>query len=265
MSGRYVRSMEFEQAASILEGIPNMSRDEGRRVYDHLNTAGARDVLELGTAHGVSSSYMAAAVSERGGKVTTVDHVEATKHRDPQPGDVIARTGLEGSIERVLVSDSSYTWWLKDKIAERTNADGWCEPAYDFAYIDGAHNWTIDGLAVFLVEKLLRPGGWLLLDDLDWSYGGSGSTFGPGQSPADLHMSDAEVGPPHMQLVFDLIVRQHPAFAEARIENNEWGWAKKDPAAPKRFETVQTRQPAARRIRALARRAEHKARGLARR
>ena len=65
---------------------------------------------------------------------------------------------------------SSYTWWLKEQVAARCDAHGNVEPRFDFVYLDGAKNWTIDGLAVVLVEKLLRPGGWLLMDDLDWTY-----------------------------------------------------------------------------------------------
>src|SRR5205085_1807308 len=63
-----------------------------------------------------------------------------------------------------------YTWWLKEQVAARSDRDGNCEPRFDFVYLDGAKNWTIDGLAVVLIEKLLRPGGWLLMDDLDWTY-----------------------------------------------------------------------------------------------
>ena len=44
-------------------------------------------------------------------------------------------------------------------------------PRFDLVYLDGAKNWTIDGLAVVLAERLLRPGGWLLMDDLHWTYG----------------------------------------------------------------------------------------------
>ena len=65
---------------------------------------------------------------------------------------------------------SSYTWWLKEQVQARSDRAGNVEPLYDFVYLDGAKNWTIDGLAVVLVEKLLRPGGWLLMDDLDWTY-----------------------------------------------------------------------------------------------
>src|SRR5918999_1784722 len=66
---------------------------------------------------------------------------------------------------------SSYTWWLKERIEERADAHGNVEPCFDFVYLDGAKNWTIDGFAVVLAEKLLRPGGWLLMDVLEWTYG----------------------------------------------------------------------------------------------
>ena len=65
---------------------------------------------------------------------------------------------------------SSYTWWLKEQVQARSDARATSSRRYDFVYLDGAKNWTIDGLAVVLIEKLLRPGGWLLMDDLHWTY-----------------------------------------------------------------------------------------------
>ena len=35
---------------------------------------------------------------------------------------------------------SSYTWWLKEQVAARSDAHGNVEPAYDFIYLDGAKN-----------------------------------------------------------------------------------------------------------------------------
>jgi predicted O-methyltransferase YrrM len=192
--------VEFDRVADLIDGIPHMSRHEGRRLYDHLRNTGAREVLELGTAHGVSSAYMAAAVGEVGGRVTTIDHVVTTRLRNPDPADVIASTGLGSAIERVLIEDSSYTWWLKDRVAEQSDDAGNCDPMYDFIYIDGAHNWTIDGFATLLAEKLLRPSGWLLLDDLQWTYGAAETSAGPGQGAEDLRLSSAEIASPHIQL-----------------------------------------------------------------
>ena len=67
-------------------------------------------------------------------------------------------------------SASTYTWFLKKQVEARSDAAGNCEPLYDFCYLDGSKDWTTDGLAVVLIEKLLRPGGWLLMDDLDWTF-----------------------------------------------------------------------------------------------
>ena len=203
-----------------------MQEIQGRIVFDHLQKTGCQRVLEIGTAHGVSASYMAAAIAPRDGRVTTLDHAEATKLRDPAPGDVLARAGVTPFVDRVLVGDSSYTWWLGDKIREQTRK-GRCEPLYDFVYVDGAHNWTIDGFSFFLVEKLLQPGGWILFDDLGWSYGSSAVSFGPGQSPDALGLSPAERSEPHVARVFELLVTQHAAFSNFIIQGDEWGWAQK--------------------------------------
>jgi len=231
--------MEFTAVSEVLDGIPNMTPDRAHRVYDHLVATDSRHVLELGTAHGTSACYMAAAVQERSGSVTTVDHAVATRQRDPQPDEVIDLCGLDGHVERVLVEDSSYTWWLGDQIAANTS-DGVCRPVYDFVYIDGAHNWTIDGFSFFLVDKLLRPGGWLLLDDLAWSYGASGSSFGPGQGPDALGLSAAERAVPHMRLGFDLLIAQHPSYSNFWIEDDDWAWAQKWPDGRRSVERVTT-------------------------
>lgn len=232
--------MDFESVAGALQGVPVMSPEQGKRVYDHLKETGARDVLELGTAHGVSSCYMAAAVEEMGGHLTTLDRRVATRELDPQPADVIARAGLDAAITSILIDDSSYNWWLMQKVAGNSDRDGNCSPAYDFVYIDGAHNWTIDGFAVILVEKLLRPGGWLLLDDLQWTYGAASVPFQQGQRPADLGLSQSEIETPHMQRVFDLIVLQHPSFTDFKVEDLDWGWARKNPGVQRRLEVTRS-------------------------
>lgn len=61
-----------------------MTPEFGRRVYTHVTEAKPEQVLELGTAHGVSAAYIAAALEANGrGHLTTVDHGGA--HFDPPP------------------------------------------------------------------------------------------------------------------------------------------------------------------------------------
>jgi predicted O-methyltransferase YrrM len=224
----------FDEVARAIAGIPFMSPEQGRLVFDHVRSTGVRDALELGTAHGVGAAYMAAA----GARVTTVDHAGAVF--TPSPEEVAARAGVAENIT-IVREYSSYTWWLKEEIAQRSDAHGNVEPAFDFVYLDGAKNWTIDGLAVVLAEKLLRPGGWLLLDDLDWTYAQD-----PGREATDgIHhreLSEPERTQPHLRAVFDLIVAQHPSFTELKVQDEWWGWARKAPGEPRRY-TLETTRP----------------------
>jgi len=209
-----------------------MPAPDGRRIYDHIRRTKPDQVLELGTAHGVSAVYIAAALEANGkGSVTTVDFADAS-YTDPTPEELAERAGLTHRIE-IVRRYSSYTWFLKEKISEQTDGAGNCEPLYDFCFLDGCKNWTIDGLAVFLIEKLLRPGGWLLMDDLSWSFGDQGSRDGRESCDGitNRSLSSEELAEPHLMAVFELLVKQHPAFVNFRVENDWWGWAQKAPVA----------------------------------
>lgn len=229
-------SVAFDAVADAVEGVPFMSCDQGRRVFDHVRASGACDLLELGTAHGAGAAYMAAALPA-GGRLTTVDFAGAAY--DPSPEAVLARAGMADRVA-VVRAHSSYTWWLKEQVQARTDADGNVTPYLDFVYLDGAKNWTVDGLAVVLVEKLLRPGGWLLMDDLGWTYADSDRAATDGVVHREL--SVAERSEPHLRAVFDLIVAQHPSFTEVRVQDEWWGWARKAPGEPRRY-VVETSRP----------------------
>ncbi len=179
------------------------------------------------------------------------------------PEAVLARAGVADRVD-VVREFSSYTWWLKEQVRARSDAHGNVEPRFDFVYLDGAKNWTVDGLAVVLVEKLLRPGGWLLMDDLDWTYADD-----PGREATDgvVHreLSEPERTEPHVRAIFDLIVAQHPSFTELKVQDEWWGWARKAPGEPRRY-TLETSRPLGalaagaarkgiRRLRAMRRRA----------
>ena len=226
--------MEFEQVAAAVAGVPYMSPELGRRIYDHIRRTGATDVLELGSAHGVGTAYMAAAVAANGrGHVTTVDYSAAAF--DPPPQQTVAAAGLSDWVT-VVREHSSYNWYLAKLVEAASDPAGNVEPGVDFCYLDGSKNFSVDGLAAVLAEKLLRPGGWLLMDDLEWAYvsnpwiapTGDGRPFGP--------LSESELNEPNLLAVFNLIVRQMPSMTRFVIEDAWWGWAQKNPDAPRRLE-----------------------------
>jgi predicted O-methyltransferase YrrM len=238
-----IRRVQFEEVAERVAGVPFMAPEFGRSVYTHVTEAKPEHVLELGTAHGVSAAYIAAALEANGrGHLTTVDHGGA--HFDPPPEDVLARAGVADRVT-IVREHSSYNWFLKLQTERNSDASGNCSPIYDFVFLDGSHNFDIDGLAVVLIEKLLRPGGWLLLDDLDWTYehnpwvapelwpDGNARPFGP--------LSEDQRKAPQVGAVFELIVKQHPSFTHFVREDEWFGWAHKQPGEPRRYDLKMSR------------------------
>ena len=178
----------------------------------------------------MASAYIAAALEENGsGTVVTVES-SAVSFDDPTAEELLERLGFS-DIATVDQRVEHLPWFLKKQVEAQSDGQGNCEPLYDFCYLDGSKDWTTDGLAVFLVEKLLRPGGWLLMDDLDWTFSSyEGDVVGIlNKAP----MSADERNEPHLRAVFDLIVKQHPSFTELRVQDGWWGWARKAPGEPR--------------------------------
>jgi predicted O-methyltransferase YrrM len=215
--------MEFDDVAHLVEGVPNMSPEQGRRIYDFILFHQMTDVLELGTAHGTSACYMAAALHKLGrGRVVTIDRPDA-QQRDPNVFELLDRTGLKAFVEPVS-NPSGYNWELMKMIQKRSRLER-SEPRFDFCYIDGAHTWETDGFVFFLVEKLLRRGGWILFDDLDWTFHKSSTLR---EEPWVRDLPEVERTMPQMTKVFELLVRQHAGFDSFSVDEEwGWGWARK--------------------------------------
>jgi hypothetical protein len=209
--------VKFETLVSRLqqfEFLCTIGPESGRELYDFILFG-----------HGTSSCYVAAALDELGrGHLTSVDLERAREWQRPSIDDLLAATDL-GKYVSVMRESTSYTWFLKKAIEQNTTGSG-CVPAYDFCFIDGPKHWTIDGMAFFLVDKLLKPGGWILFDDLTWKR--SDQTH---RQELDyisfLEMGEDEIASAHVDLVFKLLVMQHPNYGDFKIENNWWAWARK--------------------------------------
>lgn len=216
--------MRFDEIRSHLQGIPFISPERARVLYNFVLERQPHNCLELGTAHGASSCYVAAALDELGrGHLTTVDRISARKWQRPSVDDLLLRTGLRSYVT-VAREQTSYNWFLK-KMLETNTIGMQCTPIYDFCYIDGAKNWTIDGFAFFLVDKLLCNDGWILFDDYDWTYAATGRTVTDGVNHEEL--GDDELKTPHIELVVRLLMGQHPDYSEIKIQDGCWAWGHK--------------------------------------
>jgi predicted O-methyltransferase YrrM len=204
------------QLTAIVRDTPHMTAAQGERITSFILENQISDILELGFRHGVSTAYMATALAQTGnGRIVTVDLTSA-KDNQPNIEDLLGRIGERDRVE-VFYEPTSYTWRLMRLLREDPS------PRFDLCYIDGAHDWFVDGFAFFLVDRLLRPGGWIIFDDLDWTYAGS---------PALAHtervrqMPEDERTAPQVRLVYDILVKTHPHYHNF-LEEGEWAFAQK--------------------------------------
>jgi len=210
--------MQFDKAAEVLKGIPYTGEDKGRFFYDFILARRPQRVLELGVAHGVSTCYQAAALDEYGGHI---DCVDLQREVDPNVEGLSAKLGLAERVSSYREA-SSYTWFLKKTIEAQTR-DGVCEPLYDLIFIDGPKDWTVDGCAFFLADKLLRPGGWIMLDDYSWTYAKRNLTEGY----VFKTLSPEELAEPQVEAIFRLLVMQHPSYSNFEVWDDSLAFAQK--------------------------------------
>jgi predicted O-methyltransferase YrrM len=221
--------MKFDQVAHLLHSYRTqeddkvlflLAQDTMQAIYDCVLHSGARTCLELGTGFGATTCVIAAALDELGGgHVTTLDVLV----REPIGVNVLAHhTGLSKYI-KVIADPVGYNWHLGE-MAQKQTESGICVPFVDFCFLDGAHEWGPDALATFLVAKLLRPGSWLVLDDLDFKLRGCQ----PGWKTVFADRTDKELDALQVERIFNLVLRQHPHFGAFAIsDSGRTGWARK--------------------------------------
>ena len=223
--------MKFAEIHSRVGNIPFISKKNARFLYDLIVGEKVSDVLELGIAHGVATCIIAAALHELGrGKVTAVDLLGADFK--PTAEELLARCGLSHYAE-VARMKTGYNWFLHNKIAEQST-NGVCQPLYQLCIIDGPKNWTIDGAAFFMADKLLLYGGVMIFDDYNWTYAEASKVREVTDGITHRALSAEEAQTPHIREVFDLLVRQHPGYGEfSIIDEGNWVTARKRAAAIK--------------------------------
>lgn len=208
--------MTNEQVYEIVRGVPHMALERAKLITSFIIEHKLLNILELGFRHGVSTCYMANALAELGGgHITTID-LENARQAKPNIEDLLERVGQRQRVT-VYYESRSYTWRMM-KMLEADPA-----PRFDFCFVDGAHNWFVDGFAFFLADRLLKAGGWMLFDDLNWTYDDS-----PCLRNSDLvrEMPEEERTTPQVLKVYELLVKPHPSYDNFRV-NQGWAYAQK--------------------------------------
>jgi len=100
----------------------------------------------------------------------------------------------------------SYTWSLLKLAIEHP------EGLFDLAYLDGAHSIAHDIGAVALLKTLVRPEGYLLLDDLHWSFAKSPSMNPEKRPEIRGWFTREQLDTPHVQMIADALLEPDADF-----------------------------------------------------
>ena len=199
--------------------IDYMRHSEASLIRDFIIEQQARDILEIGFFHGKSSAYFAAILEDLGqGHLVTIDRDSARK-REPNIDQVLSALGL---VHRVtpIYAERSYTWELAKMIRATPR------PQFDLCYFDGGHTWDATGFGFVLVDLLLRPGGWIVFDDLEWTI--EAATRSIARTPKHwLDCSADEQATPAVRMVFDILVPHLGYTQQHEVNDGQWGIARK--------------------------------------
>lgn len=135
------------ESVSLEETIPVVTPTVGHFLELMVEVSGARDILEIGTAIGYSTVYLARGARKTGGKVLTVD---MNKGRVERANRYLERAGLEDIVEIHLENALKYLPQVKK--------------SYDFIFVDAAKGEYPEYLD--LISPLVAPGGLLVVDNV---------------------------------------------------------------------------------------------------
>ncbi len=158
-AGRYLDDLVPPRPAELARmeeharriGFPIVGPASGQLCYQITRMTGARSVFEMGSGFGYSTAWFARAVQENGG---------GTVHHVVWDADLSARARRHLS---ALGYDDIVRYHVGEAVAALSEAEG----PYDVIFNDIDKRLYPDSLPV--IERKLRPGGVLIIDNMLWS------------------------------------------------------------------------------------------------
>ena len=132
-----------------------ISGEEGNFLQEMIRSARPQVSVEVGCAYGISSLYICEALRE----VNAAKHIIMDPYQHTEwEGIGLANLRRAGYLDIVDFHEVASHQCLSRLTEERVTVD--------FAFIDGNHVFEYVLVDFFLIDKLLRPGGIVVLDDL---------------------------------------------------------------------------------------------------
>lgn len=208
----------FDEVTRSLGHVKFMTERQALVLRSLIEETEAQDILEIGFYRGKSSAYIGAILEDRGkGSLLTIDRRSGAA-RKPGIADLLRRMSLEHRVTPVF-AHRSFTWELQKLIADGAGA------RFDFCYFDGGHTWDDTGFGFLLVHLLLRPGGVILFDDMNWTIEHS-SSYSKKKELLETFSPDERTAPT-VRRVWDLILPTLGYTDQREITDLGWAMARK--------------------------------------
>jgi predicted O-methyltransferase YrrM len=136
-------------------GIGGCSVAQGRALYELVIAERASTVLEIGLGHGISAMYIGCALLG----ATARHHVAL----DPNQTSGFDRRGLRNLASAGVLDAVRFIEEPSHAALPELEREGF---ACDFAFLDGGHLFDHTMLELFYCDRMLRPGGLLVFDDM---------------------------------------------------------------------------------------------------
>ncbi len=220
----------FDDVTAKLGELPYMDEARAKVIRELILECSGRNLLEIGFYHGKSSAYLAAILEDRGGpgSLTTID-LARIRSLKPSIGENLATVGLTHRVTP-LFTRRSYTWEMARMLKREPR------PQFDFCYFDGGHTWDLTGFGLLLVDMLLRPGGIIVIDDLNWTINRS-IAKNPSAAKAYASYDDDEKSESGVRLAWNTII-PHLGYTQETARLFPWGIARKPSVQRPRAEAI---------------------------
>ncbi|MGE8943336.1 class I SAM-dependent methyltransferase [Leptospira interrogans] len=101
---------------------------------------------------------------------------------------------------------NSYAWKLAMTLKEAGKA------CFDLAFLDGAHTFVHDAPATCMLKELVKPGGYIVFDDVYWTFARSPTMNPTKRSDIAEKYSEEQINTPHIKLIIQTLVLTDPRF-----------------------------------------------------
>ncbi|ORE97480.1 class I SAM-dependent methyltransferase [Aurantimonas sp. 22II-16-19i] len=189
------------------KAISTPCKEAGMLAERVLSTNGNPVFAEVGIGIGATSVALCRALDHRGSLwLFDFDNRVNELHADLRELGY-RNVEIVGNSRRTF---DSYGWTLA--MLTRQARERAPEGMFDFIYLDGGHVYQYDTLAAVCCKELLKSGGYLLVDDYDWTIAKS-PTMRPSENPSILlDYTETQIELSHVEMICSLLLDVDPAF-----------------------------------------------------